>query len=282
MCLLLSLTSEFSSATQSPNLERPSLNQLCMQQFKTLAGSAENDELSSACESMQQLVGCQSHQGVPIYHFERKGSDPAPKKILAKALIHGDEKLSGVVARAWILRLQKINPRNTWRVIAIANPDGWKAKTRTNSRGVDLNRNFPTQDWERQALGHWKNKMKSDPRRYPGESPASEIETQCIVQHIEDFKPDFVISVHTPLGVLDFDGPKVKNPPAFHPLPWTSLGHFPGSLGRYLWADQKIPVLTIELKGNEDVSKLEAFDRLQDVSGTVAIQAAQLAKKSKD
>jgi hypothetical protein len=32
-------------------------------------------------------------------------------------------------------------------------------------------------------------------------------------------------------------------------------------------------VLTIELKGNEDVAKLEAFDRLQDISGTIAIQA---------
>jgi hypothetical protein len=88
--------------------------------------------------------------------------------------------------------------------------------------------------------------------------------------------------VHIPLGVLDFDGPKVKSPPRFTPLPWQSLGNFPGSLGRYMWADRKVPVLTIELKGNEDIKKLEAFDRLQDISGTVAIQADQLnTKKSK-
>jgi protein MpaA len=154
------------------------------------------------------------------------------------------------------------------------NPDGWKAKTRTNANGVDLNRNFPTGDWESQAIGYWKKKTKSDPRRYPGPDAASEVETKCLMKHFEEFKPDFLISVHTPLGVLDFDGPKIKSPPPFKPLPWRSLGNFPGSLGRYMWADQHVPVLTIELKGNEDVRKLEAFDRLQDISGTVAIQAA--------
>ena len=118
--------------------------------------------------------------------------------------------------------------------------------------------------------------MKSDPRRYPGPQAASEPETKCLLKHIDEFKPDIVISVHTPLGVLDLDGPKMKNPPPFKPLPWTSLGNFPGSLGRYMWADRRIPVLTIELKGNEDLKKLEAFDKLQDISGTIAIQADQL------
>ena len=181
-----------------------------------------------------------------------------------------------------MLRLEKIDPRNTWRVMPVTNPDGWKAKTRTNSKGVDLNRNFPTKDWAKQALKYWTKNMKSDPRRYPGPEAASEVETRCLMKHFDEFKPDFLISVHIPLGVLDFDGPKVKSPPRFSPLPWQSLGNFPGSLGRYMWADRKVPVLTIELKGNEDIKKLEAFDRLQDISGTVAIQADQLnTKKSR-
>jgi protein MpaA len=274
---ILILTSLFGFSAFSADLD---IHQLCLEQMKALPGNFSEPDLVSACGRVQQLDDCRSHNGVPIYHYERTGSDKNPKRIFAKALIHGDENLAGTVVRAWMARLEKIDPRNTWRVIPVVNPDGWKAKTRTNAKGVDLNRNFPTGDWERQAIAYWKKKTKSDPRRYPGPGAASEIETKCLMRHFEDFKPDFLISVHTPLGVLDFDGPKIKSPPPFKPLPWRSLGHFPGSLGRYMWADKRVPVLTIELKGNEDVQKLEAFDHLQDISGTVAIQAAVVSKSA--
>lgn len=256
--------------------EAPALSKICEEEMKALPGRDAPDDLAEACGKVQKLDGCDSVKGAPIFHFDRPGTAKNPKRILAKALIHGDETMSGVVARSWMARLQKIEPRNSWRVIPIANPDGTKAKTRTNANGVDLNRNFPTKDWNGEAVAYWKEKMKSDPRRNPGPGAASEIETKCLLKHLEEFKPDFLISVHTPLGVLDLDGPKVSNPPAFKPLPWTSLGNFPGSLGRYMWVDRKIPVLTIELKGNEDLKKLEEFDKLQDISGTIAIQAGKL------
>lgn len=258
-----------------------SLEQICIEQLKAMPGPSDDAELQAICAKVQQMPGCVSANGAPIFHFDKTGTSRVPKKIFAKALIHGDESIAGNVARAWMARLMKIEPRNTWRVIAVANPDGFKAGTRTNSRGVDLNRNFPTVDWDESALKYWKEKTKSDARRNPGTAPSSEVETGCLVKQFDDFKPDFVISVHTPLGVLDLDGPKVKNPPKFNPLSWISLGNFPGSLGRYLWIDRKIPVLTIELKGNEDLGKLEAFDRLQDISGTVAIQADELKRASK-
>ncbi|MCE3011354.1 MAG: murein peptide amidase A, partial [Proteobacteria bacterium] len=51
-------------------------------------------------------------------------------------------------------------------------------------------------------------------------------------------------------------------------LPWTSLGHYPGSLGRYMWFERKIPVLTMELK--EDLPKtLRPFEELQDIIGVL-------------
>ena len=100
------------------------------------------------------------------------------------------------------------------------------------------------------------------------------------MNHIEDFQPDFIISIHTALGVLDFDVPKL-NYPRFEPLPWISLGHYPGSLGRYMWKDHSVPVLTIELKGAGGLKRLEQLDDLQDISGTVAIQASK-AKEEKN
>ena len=254
-----------------------SLPDLCAAQLKALPGKTDAAELAAACANVRALDGCTSVDGVPIYHFDRPGSGPNPKHIFAKALIHGDETVAGVVARAWMLRLAKIDPRNSWRVIPVANPDGLKARTRYNARGVDLNRNFPTKQWEEEALAYWKKRMRSDKRRYPGPSAASEPETKCLLKHLDEYRPDFLISIHTPLGLLDLDGPKIK-PPGGFPLPWLALGNFPGSLGRYMWSDRKIPVMTIELKGNEDVRKLEAFDKLQDLSGTVAIQADRLSK----
>ncbi len=258
----------------------PSLESICIEEMKIVGKAEPSDELKSACAKVKKLDGCDSVKGAPIFHYDKIGTAKAPKRIFAKALIHGDEHLSGMVAKLWMERLEKIEPRNTWRVVPVANPDGWKAKTRTNANGVDLNRNFPTNNWSEEAIKYWKTRMKSDPRRNPGPESASEIETMCLLKHLDEFKPELLISIHTPLGVLDLDGPKMKSPPSFKPLPWTSLGNFPGSLGRYMWADRKIPVLTIELKGNEDLAKLEAFDRLQDISGTIAIQAAQLRQKS--
>ena len=78
------------------------------------------------------------------------------------------------------------------------------------------------------------------------------------------------------MGVLDFDGPQVDFPKAH--LPWQRLGHFPGSLGRYMWKDQKVPVLTVELKGNAEKS-LHRIDQLQDISGTVALRALRALQK---
>jgi hypothetical protein len=169
---------------------------------------------------------------------------------------------------------KKIEPRNTWRVVPMLNPDGLHAKTRMNSNGVDLNRNFPTKDWPTQATSFWKVQSHSDPRRFPGKEAASETETRCAIQHIQDFHPDFVVSVHTPYRVLDFDGPKVSFP-HYKDLPWRALGNFPGSLGRYMWRDGQVPVLTIEL-GHQMIDSAQ----LQDIIGTFAQDAAKHVRRT--
>lgn len=274
--LIVSSTALFANANIDSKAQ--SLSNLCEDQLGALPGAYNKLTLSKTCRTALQLDGCESQNKIPIFHFTREGTDKQKsKRILALSLIHGDELPSGSVTRSWIARLQSIDPRNTWRVLPVANPDGVKMKTRYNKNKVDVNRNFPSKDWQEKALEYWQKATKKDPRRYPGPDAASESETRCIVKHIEEFKPDFIISIHTPLGVLDFDGPKVSNP-HFKPLPWVGLGNYVGSLGRYMWVDNKVPVLTIELKGNNGLGRLEEFDRLQDISGTVAIQSTRLLK----
>jgi predicted deacylase len=121
------------------------------------------------------------------------------------SLIHGDETQAGELVRFWLERMHKLDARNSWRIIPIANPDGVKNNTRTNSNGVDLNRNFPTVDWSTDAIKYWEKDARKSPRKFPGYAPGSEIETKCFVKHLEEYKPDFVVSIHTPLNVLDFD-----------------------------------------------------------------------------
>jgi hypothetical protein len=138
-----------------------------------------------------------------------------------------------------------------------------------NAAGVDLNRNFPSKNWNENAMKYWKTRTHKNARRFPGVSAASEPETRCAMQQIEDYAPDFIISIHSPYGVLDFDGPNVYFP-KYRFLPWHSLGTFPGSLGQYMWKDHHTPVLTIELKDNA-----KDADNLQDLIGGFAIRTVQ-------
>ena len=257
-----------------------SLPDLCVESLSRFPGDKNSDELKKACSHVQKLEGCESVKGVPLFHYDRAGSHASRQRILVFSLIHGDETPAGSAGRFWLERLESIDPRNTWRVLPVLNPDGVVLNTRTNSNKVDLNRNFPTKDWNEKAKSYWEKEMQKNPRRFPGSTSASEPETRCAMKHLEEFKPDLVVSIHTPLKVLDFDGPAVK-PPKYDYLPWKSLGNYPGSLGRYMWHERKVPVLTMELK--EDLpSSNQPLVQLQDIVGfLVSLEIAPQKKNGK-
>ena len=48
-----------------------------------------------------------------------------------------------------------------------------------------------------------------------------------------------------------------------------------------MWVDRNVPVLTIELKGADGLRRLAEFDLLQDITGTIAIQADKIMKRKK-
>jgi hypothetical protein len=73
-----------------------------------------------------------------------------------------------------------------------------------------------------------------------------ELETQWLIQQIEDFKPDVIIAVHAPHRLVDFDG-SISAPKRLGSLQLRLLGTYPGSLGNYAGVDLNIPVVTVEL-----------------------------------
>ena len=248
-----------------------SATSICNETLDIAVRSPNRDRLEKFCEHATQLPSCESTDGRAIFHADSGSSDARGKKILVFGMIHGDEPLAGEMALEWSERLNKIGHRNQWRIVPLLNPDGLRLKTRMNANGVDLNRNFPTKDWTEEATAYWKKDSKGDPRRFPGKSSASEAETKCAIAQIKDFKPDFIVSVHTPYNVLDFDGPHISFP-HYKDLPWRALGNFPGSLGRFMWRDYQVPVLTVEL-GHRMIDAAQ----LQDIVGTFAIEASRLS-----
>ena len=194
-----------------------------------------------------------SPQGFPLFIRDFPVAHAKGKKSVTRVLmlggIHGDELSASSLVFKWLLQMQKSQTHEFhWKVAPLLNPDGLLAKkpSRTNARGVDLNRNFPSPNWAQDAPRYWEQRTKRDPRRYPGPAEVSEIETRWVVDLIEKFKPHVIISVHAPFGVLDLDGP--ADPPLrFGRLLYKPVGVYPGSLGNYSGLNKKIPVLTIEL-----------------------------------
>lgn len=174
--------------------------------------------------------------------------EPA-RRILMIGGIHGDELTSVSVIFRWLSWLinSDVNPY-VWRVMPVVNPDGLLVRpaTRVNHNGIDINRNFPTPDWDRDATAYWIKRTRKDPRRYPGEHAGSEVETRWLQEQIEEFKPDLIISTHAPYNLLDYDG-SVPEPLRFGRLTLNRLGVYPGSMGNYAALGKQIPVITIEL-----------------------------------
>ena len=204
------------------------------------------------CEAAQlQPTAARSVQGRTLWVRDVK-PEHATMRVLVVGAIHGDELSSAALALHWI-KLAAQTPADTaqrihWRFVPVLNPDGVLSQPprRVNANGVDLNRNFPTPNWARDAKVYWEKRTRKDPRRWPGPKPLSEPESLFLHEEMRSFKPQLIVSIHAPYGVLDFDGPSVP-PSRLGRLYLDQVGIFPGSLGNYGGVHQGVPVVTIEL-----------------------------------
>lgn len=187
--------------------------------------------------------------------MQRIGS--GEKNILIVGGVHGDE-IEGVQLTQNLisyLKQQKLPPKLSVFIIPVFNQDGFHKNDRCNSRGVDLNRNMPTNDWD--PIAH---KVRYNPGPYAG----SEIETQLMIDLIATLKPLFIISNHSyEIAMINTNGDCKILAEAMHSINGLPIkDHIgyptPGSLGIYAGIERKIPTITLELlKGDSSPETLQ-------------------------
>jgi protein MpaA len=183
----------------------------------------------------QHLIG-RSVQGRPILvQIAGLGTDTT----LVMGAIHGDEPASAALMNPLVAHLQEnrqlVEDRRVV-LLPVANPDGLAAGTRENARGIDLNRNF-------EAANRVDNGTN-------GLRPLTEPESRALRALIKEYAPSRIVSIHSPLDCIDYDGPGQAIAAQMArecDLAVKKLGARPGSLGSYTGETLGIPTITLEL-----------------------------------
>lgn len=173
------------------------------------------------------------------------------KTVLILGVMHGEEPQGEMLIKKYLEICDAKNLKNKLVFVPCINSYGKEHNIRQNKNGVDLNRNYPTKNW----------KLTEKNDYFGGIAPASEEETKFLIDLIEKVKPDFILSLHAPFRVVNFDGPALEVAQKIslitgYPLQ-ADIGYpTPGSFGTYYGVERQIPVVTLELPENETEKQL--------------------------
>jgi protein MpaA len=161
------------------------------------------------------------------------GNPHAARTVMVFGCIHGNEQAGIGIAQRLAAHT---SPGVALWIVPVLNPDGVAADTRQNSRGVDLNRNFPYR-WR--ALGN------PGYLQYSGPHPLSEPEARAAAKLILRVRPQITIWFHQPLGLVDLSGGDATVERRFARLarlPTRRLTRYPGSAAG--WENHRLPGTT--------------------------------------
>ena len=182
-----------------------------------------------------------SADGRPVRVVEL-GDPDETRKVLVVGCIHGDEPAGIAIARALAETAPPTNV-DIW-IVEDLNPDGVRAGTRVDARGVDLNRNFPY---------HWRPLGHRGTLHYSGPHPLSERESRLAAQLIGRLHPSVSVWFHQALDVVDESGGSValeRHFAALVGMRLERLPRYPGSATS--WENHAFPGTTsfvVELHG---------------------------------
>ncbi|WP_448552437.1 DUF2817 domain-containing protein [Thalassotalea montiporae] len=188
-------------------------------------------------------------QTISLYGSAAPEQLSAASPVLFIGGVHGDEPEGVVLANEWLAWLKSENISPPWLLIPCLNPDGYQRNKRTNGRGVDLNRNYPSKCW---------SPAFEDERYFPGTAPASEPEISALVTLIEQTKPRLIVHFHSWQPSIVYTGESAKSAANMlaessgYPLQ-PDIGYpTPGSLGEYGANDLGTGVICIEEQEGAD------------------------------
>ncbi len=213
---------------------------------------AEPSQPSSAAAPAWTKIGS-SVRGKPI---EAVTLGTGGRRIYVLGGIDGDEPEGPAAAAdlpaALLPDFVSAADRATVRIVRDMNPDGTASGTRGNTRGIDLNRNWPSRDYLAETA----------PGSKAGRRAASELEITTIQADLTAFKPDVVIVFHSAstgrgpevsfVGrsltyAYDFSSAARQADPHWRVNP-DQRHIIPGSIESLVGRDMGKPVLNVEFK----------------------------------
>lgn len=173
------------------------LNNQVQNNFGVSGDSAWQHNFRTVC-GRSSVIGT-SIQGRPITaHWYGRG----PSMVLFMGGIHGNEKSSVATLESWLEELEKYSDRiptdRTIVVITSVNPDGYETNSRFNKNGVDLNRNFPSQNWSSTVSGPGYSNLING----GGSAPLSEPESATLANFVNQYRPRAVFSFHATASLV--------------------------------------------------------------------------------
>jgi protein MpaA len=179
------------------------------------------------------------------------GAPDAPVQLVVIGQMHGSEPGGQAVVRELATRSVPAGV-GLWLIVTM-NPDGDRRHTRANSRGVDLNRNFP-QGWQA---------VRSRGLYWPGPSAASEPETRGIIRFLTRVRPAAVLSYHQAFDLVDIThersraaGRRLAAAMGERAAIVTCAGPCHGTLTQ--WVDRSLETIAITVELDGRVSGAEA------------------------
>ena len=159
------------------------------------------------------------------------GARSRPTRVLVVGCIHGNECAGKAILGA-LHRRRSPRRMELWLIWSL-NPDGARAGTRQNARGVDLNRNFGA-GWR--PIGDPWDTYHSGPR------PWSEPETRAARRFVRERRPDITIWYHQSMRLVTKRRRHRRYARRYAQLvglPYVRLPPIPGTAPR--WQDKRFP-----------------------------------------
>ncbi|MGD0284622.1 MAG: M14 family zinc carboxypeptidase [Candidatus Saccharimonadales bacterium] len=182
--------------------------------------------------------------------------------VLYIGAMEGNEQNSSELLSQWISSVDanpgRIPAYRTIVIIPTINPDGFAADNRLNADGIDLNRNFPANNWQTEvteptAPTVWTNDG--------GPYPLSEPESQALANYYATNLPRLTLTMHSHGGIVEANdasdsialGAQYASLAGYEAIPTYAIGNFFDytTTGAFEdWANDKLnlPVLEVELE----------------------------------